>query len=100
MILDGHYSHYRNLTVIDLTRETGVIIVCLPPNSRARVHPLDVALMFPFKTFHAQGIENRLSNHHGIVVGNLQISRRGLLKFSSPEDSQTKKIHSAKKTTF
>ena len=32
LILDGHYSHTRNIDVINLARDQGVIIVCLTPH--------------------------------------------------------------------
>jgi hypothetical protein len=35
LTLDGHYSHTRNIEVIDFAPENGVIIVCLPPHSTA-----------------------------------------------------------------
>lgn len=74
LILDGHYSHTRNIDVIDLAREHGVSIVCLPPHSTDHMQPLDVAFMKPFKTFYSQEIENWLSNHPGRIVTAFQIS--------------------------
>lgn len=39
LILDGHYSHTRNMEVIELGRENGVSIVCLPPHSSHKMQP-------------------------------------------------------------
>lgn len=73
LILDGHYSHTRNLEVINVARENFVNIVCLPPHSTHRMQPLDVAFMSPFKTFYAQEITNWLRLHPGRVVTTYQI---------------------------
>jgi hypothetical protein len=43
LILDGHYSHTRNLDVITLSRENNVSILCLPPHSSHKIQPLDLA---------------------------------------------------------
>lgn len=71
LVLDGHFSHTRNIYVIERAREVGVSIVCLPPHSTAKMQPLDVAFMAPFKTYYAQAIENWLANHPGRIVRKL-----------------------------
>lgn len=63
LILDGHMTHTRNLDVIDLARENGVSLVCLPPHCSDRMQPLDKTFMKSFKTFYAQEIETWLVNH-------------------------------------
>lgn len=63
LILDGHYSHTRNLSVIDVARENGVKIVSLPPHSTHKLQPLDVAFMAPFKKAYSNEIENWLYAH-------------------------------------
>ena len=57
LVLDGHYSHTRNLEVITLARENHVDIICLPPHSSHKMQPLDKAFMGPLKTFYCQEIE-------------------------------------------
>ncbi|GBP59179.1 CENP-B homolog protein 2 [Eumeta japonica] len=73
LVLDGHYSHTRNLDVIDIARDNGVSVVCLPPHSTDHMQPLDVSFMFPFKTFYTQEIERWLINHPGRVVTHYQL---------------------------
>ena len=68
LVLDGHYSHTRNLEVITLPREDYVDIICLPPHSSHKMQPLDKALMGPLKTFCCQEIEKWLHSHPGQVV--------------------------------
>lgn len=63
LVFDGHTTHTRNLDVIDLARDNGVSLVCLPPHTSAHMQPLDKAFMKPFKTFYAQEIENWLTMH-------------------------------------
>lgn len=58
LVLDGHYSHTRNIAVIELARKSHVSIVCLPPHCTHRMQPIDVSLMFAFKTYYAEEIEN------------------------------------------
>jgi hypothetical protein len=42
LVLDGHYSHTRNVEIIEMARANGVAIVCLPPHSTHKMQPLDV----------------------------------------------------------
>lgn len=60
LVLDGHYSHTRNIELIDLAKKNHVTIICLPPHSTNKMQPLDVAFMSPLKTYYAQEIENWL----------------------------------------
>jgi len=41
LIVDGHFSHTKNLDV-DKVREHSVAIVSLPPHSKHKMQPLDV----------------------------------------------------------
>jgi len=73
LVLDGHYSHTRNLEVITLARENDVNIICLPPHSSHKMQPLAKAFMRPLKTFYCQEIEKWLRSHPGRVVTVYQI---------------------------
>ncbi|XP_050293763.1 uncharacterized protein LOC126734264 [Anthonomus grandis grandis] len=73
LILDGHYSHTKNLEVITVARENYVHIICLPLHSTHRMQPLDVAFMSPFKTYYTQEITNWLRLNPGRVVTGYQI---------------------------
>ena len=68
LVLDGHYSHTRNLEVITLAQENHVDIICLPLHSSHKIQPLDKAFMGPLKTFYCQEIEKWLRSHPGRVV--------------------------------
>ena len=47
----GHWSHTRNLEVINLARENHVDIICPPPHNSRKMRPLDKAFMGPLKIF-------------------------------------------------
>jgi hypothetical protein len=57
-----------------MARSNSVVIVCLPPHSTHKVHPLDVAFMNPFKTYYAQEIEMWLKAHEGRVITHCQVA--------------------------
>ncbi|KAK7095676.1 hypothetical protein V1264_005052 [Littorina saxatilis] len=54
LIMDGHASHTRSLSVIDFARENGIVMLSLPPHATARLQPLDVAFFKPLQTFFIQ----------------------------------------------
>ena len=56
LILDGHYSHSRNLDVINLARENHVCILCLPPHATHKMQPLDRTFMSPLKTYYSEEV--------------------------------------------
>lgn len=60
LVLDGHFSHARNIRLLDLSRENGVHIVCLPPHSTLKMQPFKVSFMLPFKAYNVQQIESWL----------------------------------------
>jgi len=73
LVMDGHYSHTRNLEVITLAQENHVDIICLPPHSSHKMQPLDKAFMWPLKTFCWQEIEKWFHSYPGRVVTIYQI---------------------------
>jgi len=74
LVLDGHYSHTRNLEVITLARENHVDIICLKPHSSHKIKPLDKAFTRPLKTFYCEEIEKWLRLHPGRGVTVYQTS--------------------------
>ena len=56
LILDGHYSHTRNIDIIDIARENNVDIVSLPPHTTHKLQPLDKTFMGPLKTYYSEEI--------------------------------------------
>ncbi|XP_041349129.1 jerky protein homolog-like [Gigantopelta aegis] len=74
LVLDGHATHTKNLEVIDLARDNGVVIVCLPPHCSHRLQPLDVSFMKPLSTFYTQEVEKWLRHNPGKVVTIYQVA--------------------------
>ena len=48
LLTDGHKTHI-NIDVIDLCRENGIILFCLPPHTTHALQPLDVAVFKALK---------------------------------------------------
>ncbi|KAJ4431990.1 hypothetical protein ANN_20599 [Periplaneta americana] len=65
LILDGHFSHTKNIDVVDKARENHVDVICLPPHLTHKMQPLDVGFMGPFKTYYANEIETWLASNPG-----------------------------------
>lgn len=74
LILDGHATHTKNLEAIELARDNGVIMLCLPPHCTHRLQPLDVSFMGPLSTFYSQEVQLWLRNHPGRVVTQFQMA--------------------------
>ncbi|KAK2578406.1 hypothetical protein KPH14_012738 [Odynerus spinipes] len=75
LILDGHTTHSRNLTAIELARENGIILLQLPGHTTHRLQPLDVAIFKPLQVYYDQTIEKWLREHSGRAVTQFQIAR-------------------------
>lgn len=58
LILDGHKTHTKNLELIDLARESGVALLCLPLHCSHRLQPLDVAFMKPLSKYYEDDKEH------------------------------------------
>ncbi len=56
LILDGHYTHMRNIEVIDRARANHVIVLSLPPHTTHKLQPLDRAYMGSFKVHYSEAI--------------------------------------------
>lgn len=60
LILDGHYSHTKNLDVINLARANHVLILSLPAHTTHKLQPLDRTFMGPLKTYYSEFIRQEL----------------------------------------
>lgn len=73
VILDGHATHTKNIDLIDLARQNGVILLCLPPHCTHKLQPLDVSFMAPLSAFYGQEVKSWLRANPGRVVTQYQI---------------------------
>lgn len=56
LVLDGHYTHTRNIQLIDFARENFVTIISLPPHTTHRLQPLDKTFMSSFKAHYIEEV--------------------------------------------
>lgn len=56
LILDGHYSHTKNIELLDLAEANFVVIISLAPHSSHKMQPLDKTFMGPLKTHYSEEI--------------------------------------------
>jgi hypothetical protein len=75
LIVDGHYSHTKNLDVVDNAREHSVATVSLPQHSKHKMQPLDVSFMKPLKTYYAQVTETWLVSNPSRVVASFVVCK-------------------------
>ena len=73
LILDGHSTHTKSLSILDLARENGVHMLCLPPHTTHRLQPLDVCVMKPLSTHLALETKRFLFQNPGCSVTLKQI---------------------------
>ncbi|XP_030751456.1 tigger transposable element-derived protein 1-like [Sitophilus oryzae] len=64
LVLDGHYSHTRNLDVVNMARENNVVIVSLPLQSTHKLQPLDKTFMGALKTYYSEEIRQWIRHNH------------------------------------
>ena len=74
LLLDGHVSHTKNLEAILKARESGVIILSLPPHTTHRLQPLDVSLFKPLQTYYGLEGEKWLRSHAGRCITTYHVS--------------------------
>ncbi|KAJ8941970.1 hypothetical protein NQ314_010190 [Rhamnusium bicolor] len=67
LVLDGHYSHTRNVNVIRLARENNISIISLPPHSTHKLQPSDKSFMGPFKVYYSEEIRNWIKVHQRAI---------------------------------
>ncbi|CAH1969809.1 unnamed protein product [Acanthoscelides obtectus] len=72
---NGHVTHTKNLKLIDLAKEHGIIMLCFPPHCTHRLQPLDVSFMGPLSTFYSQEVKTWLRTNPGRVVTQFQVGR-------------------------
>ncbi|XP_044739994.1 MFS-type transporter clz9-like [Chrysoperla carnea] len=68
LILDGHYSHTRNLGILMAVRANNVTIISLPPHSTHKMQPLDRSFMGPLKTYYSEEIRQWLLNSNRMLT--------------------------------
>ena len=89
LLLDGHSTHVRNLSVINKARDNGVVIICLPPHCSHKMQPLDVSFMKPLSTYYNTEVTKWLRNHPGRTVSVFQLAQLLTPAFQKAATAQT-----------
>lgn len=63
LILDGHYSHTKNIELIDLAEQHHVTILSLPRHCSHKGQPLDRTFMGPLKSYYSEEVRVFLSEN-------------------------------------
>lgn len=87
LILDGHSSHTKNISVVTKARENNVIILSLPSHCTHMMQPLDVAVFKSVNTFYDQEVQTWM-RHHGRGVTELQIAELFAAAYSKAATTQ------------
>ena len=74
LLTDGHKSHI-NLDVIDLCRESNIILFCLPPHTTHALQPLDVAVFKSLKDCFAKSVRALSFTKKNFVATKREFSR-------------------------
>ena len=74
LILDGHASHTRNISVICKARAENVIILSLPSHSTHRMQPLDVSFFKSLNTFYDSEVQMWM-RQYGRAVSEWQVAK-------------------------
>jgi hypothetical protein len=72
LLLDGHATHLKNIEVIDLARQNGVVLLCFPPHCTHWIQPLDVGFMKPLSIYYSNEVKKWLRSHPARVVTQFQ----------------------------
>lgn len=67
LLLDNHASHL-SVEAIDLAMENGITLLSFPPHCSHRMHPLDVSVYGPLKTYYKSQCNTWLKNNTGKIL--------------------------------
>ena len=85
------------MEVIDLGRDNGVVLLCLPPHCSHKMQLLDMSFMNPLSIYYNQELEKWLCNHSGRVVITFQVAELFRIAYIKAATAQTA-INGFKKT--
>ena len=74
LLLDGHSSHYEPAS-IELAREEGVILFCLPPHTTQDSQPLDCTVFGPLKRHWSNACHDFQQRNPGMMITKFNFSR-------------------------
>jgi len=73
LILDNHESHI-SIDAIELCKDSGVVLLTIPPHSSHRLQPLDVAVYGPLKRYYSNACTSWLHANPGVPMTIMNIA--------------------------
>lgn len=73
--MDGHTTHTKNLAVIKLVRENGIVLLCLPAHTIHRLQPCDVSFFRPLSLYYNQSADTWLNAHPNQNITQFQVAQ-------------------------
>jgi hypothetical protein len=73
LIVDNHASHI-SLKVVDYCRDSGIVLLSLPPHCTHRLQPLDVSFFGPLKTYYSQACDSWMSKNPGKGINEYHVA--------------------------
>lgn len=74
LLLDSHSSHYKPVS-IELVREEGVVVFCLPPHTMQDSQPLDCTVFRPLKHHWTNACHEYQQRNPGMMITKFNFSR-------------------------
>lgn len=68
LLLNGHATHTKKITLVEKARVNDVHIIVITPHTSHRMQPLDVSFMLPLSTFYEQETKNVINNPGKIIT--------------------------------
>jgi hypothetical protein len=73
IILDGHSSH-KSLEAIETARDSGIVLISLPPHTTHRMQPLDLVFYGPLKTAYNRQADNWMISNPGKRITDYEVA--------------------------
>lgn len=67
LIMDNHETHI-SVQAINFAKDSGIILLTLPPHSSDKLQPLDVSVFGPFKSYYNRAADNWMTSNPGKTI--------------------------------
>ena len=68
LLVDGHFSHTRNVEVLEAAKASNVVMLVFPSHSTHRLQPCDVSFFRSLKSSYDEKAQTWLRNHPGRAI--------------------------------
>ena len=73
LIFDNHASHF-SIQALNMAKESGVVILTIPPHSSNKMQPLDVSCYAPFKAYYSDAVDSWNKQNPGRVFSIYEVA--------------------------